>query len=207
LGYKKYVKILNYLFLNKYALFLTKHIINLIPGFSFNIEDVGIVKSKFKFKHKNQLMEIFAPNSSIVNEVNNSLNQVNSKFDLTIGIHIRRGDYEFFNNGKYFYSLEEYKKLMIEIKQIFFDKKVLFLIASNAQFSIDFFSGLDCFSIKNSSPTKDIIGLSKCDYICGPPSTFSAWASLYNDIPLYFVEDLRQPIKKEKFNQIKKSWF
>jgi len=206
-GYKKYINILNYLFLNKYALFLSKHIINLIPGLSFKTEDVGIVRSKFKHKHKDQLMEIFAPNPTIVNEVNNSLNQINGEFDLTIGIHIRHGDYEFFENGKYYYSLEEYKKLMFEIKNVFSDKKVLFLIASNANFSIDFFSELDCYSIKNSSPTKDIIGLSKCDYICGPPSTFSAWASLYKDIPLYFVENLKTPIRKENFNQIKKAWF
>lgn len=61
--------------------------------------------------------------------------------------------------------------------------------------------------ITNSSALKDLIDLSKCDYICGPPSSFSAWASLYNDSHLYFIEEIKAEINEISFINIKKVWF
>jgi len=31
-----------------------------------------------------------------------------------------------------------------------------------------------------------IFSFAKCDYIVGPPSTFTSWASFYGDVPVYF---------------------
>ena len=38
---------------------------------------------------------------------------------------------------------------------------------------------------------EDLYALARCDYLIGPPSTFSAWASFYGKVPLYFIEDVR----------------
>ena len=31
--------------------------------------------------------------------------------------------------------------------------------------------------------------LAECDYIVGPPSTFSTWASFYGNVPIYRITD------------------
>jgi hypothetical protein len=34
---------------------------------------------------------------------------------------------------------------------------------------------------------EDLYALASCDYIIGPPSTFSQWASFYGNVPRYMV--------------------
>ena len=40
-----------------------------------------------------------------------------------------------------------------------------------------------------NNPAQDMIMLSKCDAIIGPPSTFSLTACMYHDIPLCWMEE------------------
>lgn len=54
---------------------------------------------------------------------------------------------------------------------------------------------------------EDLFSLSKADYIIGPPSTFSAWASLYGTVPLYFIESSNSDFKIPDFINIKDIWF
>jgi len=35
---------------------------------------------------------------------------------------------------------------------------------------------------------EDLYALAECDYIIGPPSTYTLWASFYGDTPLWFME-------------------
>jgi hypothetical protein len=51
-----------------------------------------------------------------------------------IGIHIRHGDYATFEGGIYYYSLEQYAGLMKQIRSLFPDQSIRFLICSNAKF-------------------------------------------------------------------------
>jgi len=36
---------------------------------------------------------------------------------------------------------------------------------------------------------EDLYTLASCDYIIGPPSTFTMWASFYGRVPLYKIID------------------
>ena len=47
------------------------------------------------------------------------------------------------------------------------------------------------------SAESDLRALSQCDYIIGPPSTYSLVAAMYRDQPLYFITD---PDKKFTLN-------
>lgn len=205
LGHKKYIRFLTLFFGNKYSIYLCEKFLNIIPHVYFVKENVTTKKSKFRLKNLDQIKYIYTPDKNITDEVDDVFREKNNA--ILVGVHIRRGDYLTYENGKYFYGLEEYKDMMLQMVKLLPNKDVIFFIASNEDVSIPFFSGLNCFSLPNSSSVKDSYALSLTDYIIGPPSTFSAWSSLYGDIPLYFIEDSKVKMSLDKFKKIVDMWF
>ena len=49
---------------------------------------------------------------------------------------------------------------------------------------------------------EDVYALSQCDYILGPPSTFSMWASFIGDVPLRIVKYANENITLDQFSPI-----
>jgi hypothetical protein len=45
----------------------------------------------------------------------------------------------------------------------------------------------------------DMYSLAACDYIVGPPSTFSQWASFYGSVPLCIVRDAEHRLSLNDF--------
>jgi hypothetical protein len=99
-----------------------------------------------------------------------------------VGVHIRRTDYIQWQNGRYYFDDEVYKKNMEIIqKQINFKfgKEVFFIIFSDV---ITSFEKEDNnygfrFAVSKEPWYIDHHLMSKCDYLIGPPSTFTGWAS------------------------------
>jgi hypothetical protein len=61
-----------------------------------------------------------------------------------------------------------------------------FLICSNEAINATMYQGLTvCFG--TGDPVEDLYCLSACDYIIGPPSSFSAWAAFYGDKPIRWI--------------------
>lgn len=113
-----------------------------------------------------------------------------------IGVHIRRGDYKFFNNGEWYYSDEEYAMWMRKLAS---DRHVKFLICSNEKVDLGFYQkkGLDVCRI-GSNAIEDLCLLSMCDYIMGPPSTYSLWAALISDKKRWIIDNRNYDIRWEK---------
>lgn len=206
-GYKRYIKALNYCFSNKFSIKFFQYIINYIPNQSFIIADVLTKKSEYKHKNIEQLLQLYIPSESIANKVDLFIENIRKDYEIIIGVHIRYGDYRTFQKGKYFFNLKEYYDFIKNCKELFRDKKIAFLITSNEKIDITFFKNYDCFNLSDSLMAEDLFCLSKTDYILGPPSTFSAWASLYNNIPLYFIETPKIDFRKIDFIDIKSVWF
>jgi len=148
----------------------------------------GFEASNLLKKQKSYLQEYFKPNYDYILQADNVITALKG-FDLVIGVHIRRGDYKEFMNGKYFYSIASYVALMEKTKAIFGGKKVVFIVCSNDKLTKSDFPTLDVF-VESNHFLVDLMLLSKCNYIFGPPSTFSMWASYYGNVPLYQVENL-----------------
>jgi hypothetical protein len=206
-GFKKYFEFLSRLLLNKYSLSLTRIIFVFILKIDFKI--VGTesnVPNIYRHKHIKKIKHIFQPNIENTNIINKQFSDLKQHYDLIIGIHIRYGDYRTFKNGVYFFELEKYKYFLFNISKAFINKKIAFFIASNEAINLECFSKFKYFTSIECSPLNDLIGLSKCDYICGPPSTFSAWASLSGHVPLYFIENINQLISKDSFINIEDVW-
>lgn len=175
----------------------------------FLIQDVTVKKSEYKFKHLESIKRIFLPAPFVIKDVEDSFEEYRQKDCIIIGMHFRRGDYKTFENGKYYYSDLQYANMMEQTQKLFssLNRKVIFFIASNEKISPEIFKNFSCFLLANGSPVKDMWGLANCDYILGPPSTFSAWASLYNRVPIYFIEDINKDISFDSFYEITEKWF
>ena len=127
------------------------------------------------------------------------------KKNVVIGVHIRRGDYKFAYNGKYYFEFEDYVDILKKIQNSY-ATELRFILVSNETIPIARFNELDCTILNSDSPSEDNYILSKCDLIIGPPSTFSAWAALVGNKKICFIESKDQVISKSSFFCIKEKW-
>ena len=107
---------------------------------------------------------------------------------LRLGIHIRRGDYATWNYGKYCYDDETYARHINRFAELYPDKEIhVYLSTNDATVTEGKYQELcpqvHIHHLQGSAP-EDLFMLSECDYLIGPPSTFSLVAAMYRDIPL-----------------------
>ena len=129
------------------------------------------------------IRDLFVPNMDVTERIDvlfeNLRRDSNSKI---VGVHIRRGDYRTFCEGRFYYSDTEIDVFMSQICDIF-GNETRFFISSNEAISDLFCKKYHIVDCCNSKPVEDMYCLSKCDYIIGPYSSFSSWASFYNNVP------------------------
>jgi hypothetical protein len=206
-GFVNYINFINFFFKNKIILKTVQFFINNFTNHKFLICDVNVRKSKYKFKHLDKIINSFRPPINICNNIDVKIKSLKSKNDLIFGIHIRRGDYITYQKGKYFFSFSQYALILSNIIKITNTKNVVFILISNEKIDRTFFSGFNCYFPSSSLVSEDLYFLSQADYILGPPSTFSAWSSLYNNSFLYFIENPDSEIRFNNFIDIKSIWF
>lgn len=152
---------------------------------------------------KKELRKLFTPRKIYLQKVDKIFSTKRTKFDIIIGVHIRKGDYKTFRNGIFYYSDEVYANFMRRLKAQFdHDRRIGFLICSNSSINISNFSGLDVFQLESPNLIEDLCGLSKCDFIMGPPSTYSMWASFYGEKPMRFLMNRNDKINIKDFKLI-----
>lgn len=111
---------------------------------------------------------------------------------VRLGVHIRRGDYAQWADGRYFYDNEVYARHINRFASKLCDKEVhVYLSTNDAEVSESLFQQLcpatTVHHLHGNAP-QDLFMLSECDYVIGPPSTFSLVAAMYRDIPLYRMD-------------------
>ena len=118
--------------------------------------------------------------------------------DIVVGVHIRHGDYRAWQGGKYFFPAARYAGWMQELAAQFPDRKVAFFVCSDEPRTAGEFPGLSV-GLGAGSPVGDLYALARCDYIFGPLSTFSQWASFYGNKPLFLLNDANARLERAKF--------
>lgn len=144
--------------------------------------------------------DLFRPNEEITEEVDSTFEDARKNADVIVGIHIRKGDYKEWQDGKYYYEDDTYESLLTQMEHLLAPRKIKFFIATNGKVSDVITSKHEVFRINNGNMAHDLYGLSKCDYIMGPPSTFSKWAALVGNVPLYHIYDSKKPITLNDFS-------
>jgi len=139
-------------------------------------------------KHAVKIRSYFSPLPIYQRRVKNFLDLLNKKHDYIVGIHIRQSDYKRWHSGRFFYTVAIYKEIMQSIYTVLGTKKILFIVCSDV-LQNEHFDNTKNVLFGSGHLIEDIYLLSKCDYIIGPPSTFSLWASFYGETPLYHIYD------------------
>ena len=151
-------------------------------------------------KHYEALKEYFEPIDKYKENITPFIQNIKKESDTLIGVHIRRGDYKEFADGKFYYSDEVYVNFMKQMKELLPSKKIKFLICSDEKIdeekfrkqNLDVKTGIGSF-------IEDLYSLAECDYIIGPPSTYNYWAALYSQIPHKYLNSKDDVLKLEDF--------
>ena len=111
---------------------------------------------------------------------------------IRLGVHIRRGDYAQWRDGQFFFSDEVYAAHINKFAEMHPDKELhVYLSTNDPSVKEEHFQELcpkvSIHHLQGNAP-EDLFMLSECDYLIGPPSTFSMVAAMYRDIPLYRMD-------------------
>ena len=130
----------------------------------------------------------FEPLPEIRAEAERAVAAARASADAVVAVHIRHGDYASHLDGRFFYSLPTYLRLMRECQALLAPQRVAFLIFSNAGHEANEFAEFDA-TPGPGGLVSDLHALSLCDRIIGPPSSYSSWAAFYGRVPIARVQE------------------
>ncbi len=148
-------------------------------------------------EYKQEIISLFMPNKEIKESVEELFWHFRSEGYFIVGVHMRKGDYRNFLNGKYYFSSAQYRDFMNQLLRLYSDKKVCFYISTNEKYETTAFEGMCIMQPMMLNAAYDLYALGLCDRIIGPISTFSRWASFVGNVPLCFLRQ-RMAISDDK---------
>ena len=153
-------------------------------------------------KHADKLRFLFTPTAEVCDTVARML--ATDEDVVTVGVHIRGGDYRTYLGGRYFYEPAIYREYMSQMAALLAaeGKRVRFLVCTNEPLTPAHFEGLQVLQQAGTDMMVDLYGLSQCDYIIGPPSTFSQWASFYGKTPLRVLASADEQLSLDEFKRV-----
>jgi hypothetical protein len=149
-------------------------------------------------RHAEKLRSHFRPIAEFEQASRVAVEQLRQHADVVVGVHIRHGDYRTWNGGKCFFPASQYAVWMKGLAEQFPGRKVAFFVCSDGPRHEQEFPGLRV-GIGAGSAVGDLCALARCDYILGPLSTFSMWASFYGNKPLFLIHDDKARIERKEF--------
>lgn len=155
------------------------------------------------FKHRPLIRACFTPAPDVVAKVEACRREALGGADMLVGVHIRRGDYAQWQQGRYLYELDDYARLMGSVAAGFRQegRRVAFLLCSNENLAPAAFDGLPVH-LAPGHPVKDLYALASCDAVMGPPSTYSLWAAYYGGAELCHIQDVQAPVTPSDFKRL-----
>ncbi|HTQ41040.1 MAG TPA: alpha-1,2-fucosyltransferase [Pirellulales bacterium] len=133
--------------------------------------------------HASIIRRFFRPRQIFLREVRSVVKSAKQNCDVLVGVHVRQKDYARWRNGRYFFDVGAYVRWMREMQAMLKGRAVKFLVCSDERYEPDAFGSLPV-AIGSGTAICDLYALASCDYIIGPPSTFSLWASFFGGVPL-----------------------
>ena len=149
-------------------------------------------------KHAESVRRFFTPVGRHLENISRLIDEARRDCDILVGIHIRQGDYKNWLNGKHYYATADYVNIIRQAGELWGEKRVRFLVCSNEKQDEQLFEGLD-YIWGSGNQLEDMYAFAACDYLIGPPSTYTMWASFYGSVPLHVVEALDIPLTPEGF--------
>jgi len=139
-------------------------------------------------KYRDEIVDMFTIDPQYTEPVKKKMGEWDG---VRLGVHIRRGDYAVWKDGIYCYDDTVYADFIGKFSALMPEKNIdVFLSTNDPQVSIGKFQELlnntkgIRLHLLGGNAVEDLFMLSECDYIIGPPSTYSLVAAMYRDIPL-----------------------
>jgi len=191
--------------------------LHLIPTILFDDKERGQIESLCSHKHvlvtgwnvrfpdlfekyKDEIISLFEFMPKIQLNVDKIISSSNS---IKLGVHIRRGDYKTWCRGKYYYDDEQYINIIRQFTQLHQGREIdIYICTNDLELDVSKYqSNIDNAKVyfPTGSPTSDLCLLSRCDYLIGPPSTFTLVASMYHNTPLYWIADIQHKVTNDSF--------
>jgi Glycosyl transferase family 11 len=154
---------------------------------------------------KTEIHQIYAnrfalkPKFFVNNELYKGIQLAKEQNKMVVGIHIRRGDYQQYLGGKYFYSISSYLDIINQMKMLIhkqYKSDTVFTVFSNDNLSE---LASEQLLISKNDWYIDQKLMTCCDYLIGPPSTFTGWASYTGNVLLYHIEDINHDFQLHDF--------
>ena len=153
-------------------------------------------------KYRNEIVQLFQFSPKVRRRAEKRLS-TNHPDAVRLGVHIRRGDYSRWCGGHYYYSDEQFVTAIQRFIQLMPEKKVeVFICGNDPKLDRLYYHrtlGAETVHFPNGKPAEDLCLFSQCDYLIGPPSTFTLVASMYRDTPLYWIVDANAPLSLDSF--------
>ena len=135
-------------------------------------------------RHGGVVREYFSLVSPHSENVRSLVTEIRKGCEVLVGVHMRQGDYRRNMGGEYYYTAQQYGKMMKDVERLFPGRAVGFLVCSDGTPDRGYFK-----EVRSAAGTghvaEDLYALAECDYLIGPPSTYSMWASFYGNVPIY----------------------
>ena len=147
-------------------------------------------------KYRDEICDLFTLDAQYTEPVRQKMSKTEkgttSQYVVRLGVHIRRGDYAQWADGAYFYDDDVYANYINRFAQLMEGREVQVYLSTNdpavnAEQFQEKCSQVHIHFLQGSAP-EDLFMLSECDYVIGPPSTYSLVATMYRDIPLYRMD-------------------
>lgn len=155
---------------------------------------------------RQQIVSFFTPREERIAEAEKLYSELSSdgKKRILIGVHVRRGDYALWRGGRYCFDDSVYVRSMRSLSGELTANDSRFLVTcivfSNESLDLNNFKCGECeVRISKGNPLEDHYLMSKCDYLFGPPSTFTRWAAYMGRKPLAYIEDSNQTLSLSDF--------
>jgi len=169
----------------------------LISGWAFKNPDLTK-------KHQQFFADKYAVKTSLTqnNDLLKNISRWKQDEHRVIGLHIRRGDYSEFQGGRYFYSDQQYQTIMQRMDSLLRETgqgKFKVVVFSNE--SVDLFPGDASVVTSRNKWFIDQAAMGQCDYLIGPPSTFTLWASYVGTAKFLQIKSADQKFTLDDFTQ------
>jgi hypothetical protein len=148
-------------------------------------------------KHAEFIRACFRPAAEYRRQIAEWLEPLRARFSLLVGVHVRRGDYCRYRDGRWYYADTVYRRVMNCVAERYCQEQVGFVIASLEPIDAAGFAPLEIVRTPGGLMA-DMYALAECDLIIGPPSTFSGWASFMGRVPVYWIRDPEAELRWEE---------
>jgi hypothetical protein len=149
-------------------------------------------------RQADKIRAFFRPVAGLAEASRQVVERLRQEAEVIIGVHLRQSDYRTWKQGQYYFPPERYAAWMRELAGQFPGRKTAFFVCSDEPRQPSEFTGLTVV-IGAGLLVVDLYALAGCDYILGPPSTLSQWASFYGNKPLYHLRSGDARVERDRF--------